>query len=302
VKDLDNKVAFITGGASGIGLAMAKVFSSAGMKVVIADIREEFLDEAMTQFNGDSGLVHAIQLDVTDRGAMARAADETERVFGKVHLLCNNAAINIFGPMDEGTFADWDWVMNVNLNGVINGIVTFIPRIKAHGEGGHVVNTASMAAFIAGPGAGIYTVSKFAVRGLSEAFWYALAPQNIGVSVLCPGLVRSKIYQSENIRPPEFAGSGYDPNDEFTQRLEEVHKIGMDPMEVAEKVLRGIKRNDLYIFSHPDHKQEVRELCEEIMAAFPDEEPEPQRMAFEDFRRKQKAEVKAKGNAVLSGR
>jgi short-subunit dehydrogenase len=129
-----------------------------------------------------------------------------------------------------------------------------------------------------------------------------LAPQNIGVSVLCPGLVRSKIYQSENIRPPEFAGSGYDPNDEFTQRLEEVHKIGMDPMEVAEKVLRGIKRNDLYIFSHPDHKQEVRELCEEIMAAFPDEEPEPQRMAFEDFRRKQKAEVKAKGNAVLSGR
>jgi NAD(P)-dependent dehydrogenase (short-subunit alcohol dehydrogenase family) len=299
LKDVKNKVAFITGGASGVGLGMARVFSGAGMKVVIADIRRSHLDEALQHFKGEEKTVHAIELDVTDREAFARAADEAERVFGKVHLLCNNAGINIFGPMTEATYADWDWLINVNLHGVINGVVTFVPRIRRHGEGGHIVNTASMAAFVAGPGAGIYTMTKFAVRGLSECLWYDLAPHNIGVSVLCPGLVKSNIYRTEEIRPREFGASGYRQNEEFTRRLGEVHELGMDPLEVGRKVLAAVQRADFYILTHPDHRDELKDICDEILAAVPDEEPEPQRMAFEDTRRQGKAEARKRGNAGL---
>ena len=299
MQDVNGKVAFITGGANGIGFGMAQAFTAAGMKVVIADIRRDHLDRALEQLRKEGRAVHGIQIDVTDRKAMAAAADECERVFGKVHVLCNNAGINWFGPMEEATYEDWDWIMGVNLNGVINGLVTFIPRLKAHGEGGHIVNTASMASFVSGPGAGIYTGAKFAVRGISECLWYHLAPQGIGVSILCPGLVKSYIYQSEQIRPAQFAHTGQAPSEEFTRRLAEVHQMGMEPLEIGAKVLRGIRRADLYILSHPDHKEEVQQIFDEIMTAFPDETPEPRRMAFEDFRRQQKAEARKKGDAAL---
>ena len=198
VRDVEGKVAFVTGGGSGVGLGMAKAFVAAGMRVAIADIRADHLEAAVAELDGD---VHAIQLDVTDREAFARAADETERVLGNVHVLCNNAGINLFNDLAEATYQDWDWVLGVNLGGVVNGVVTFVPRIKAHGERGHVVNTASMAAFVAGPGAGIYTTAKFAVHGLSDALRWSLLPHGIGVSMVCPGLVKSKIYESDLIRP-----------------------------------------------------------------------------------------------------
>ena len=176
--------------------------SRAGMRVAIADVRADHLEAATAELGGD---VHAIQLDVTDRDAFARAADETERVLGNVHVLCNNAGINLFNDIADATYQDWDWVLGVNLGGVVNGVVTFVPRIKAHGEGGHVVNTASMAAFVAGPGAGIYTTAKFAVHGLSDALRWSLLPHGIGVSMVCPGLVKSKIYESDLIRPAELS-------------------------------------------------------------------------------------------------
>ena len=163
MEDVEGKVAFITGGASGVGLGMARAFTGAGMKVVLADIRQEHLDEAMASLGG--GEVHPVRVDVTDRAGMAAAAEEAERVFGKVHVICNNAGINLFNDITSATYQDWDWVFGVNLGGVINGVVTFVPRIKAHGEGGHVVNTASMASFLAGPGAGIYTAAKFGGAG-----------------------------------------------------------------------------------------------------------------------------------------
>ncbi|MBI2994199.1 MAG: SDR family NAD(P)-dependent oxidoreductase [Gammaproteobacteria bacterium] len=302
MKEVKGKVAFITGAANGIGLGMATVFGRAGMKVVLTDIRQEDLDRAIAKLRADGFVVHGIRLDVTDRAAVARAADEAERMFGRVHLLCNNAGINSFGPMDEASYDDWDWVMGVNLNGVINGLVTFIPRIKRHGEGGHIVNTASMAAFVSGPGAGIYTATKFAVRGLSECLWYHLAPQNIGVSVLCPGLVNSHIYASEEVRPKSLGEHGYPVNTEFMQGLQNIHQLGMDPIEVGEKVLRAVQRADLYILTHPDHKEELKGIFEEILAAYEDEAPEPRRMAFEDGRRKNAAEVKKRGRAVLQGK
>src|SRR5215471_5567597 len=201
MQEVEGKVAFVTGGASGIGLGLAKVFSSAGMRVVVADIRQDHLDHAMRCLASVGTSVHPIKLDVSDRQAMAAAADEAERVFGRVHLVCNNAGINLFSDMGEASYDDWDWVLGVNLGGVVNGVQTFVKRLKAHGEGGHIVNTASMASFISGPGAGIYTASKFAVRGLTEALRYSLAPHNIGVSVLCPGLVKSHIYESDKVRP-----------------------------------------------------------------------------------------------------
>ena len=295
MKEVKGKVAFITGGASGVGLGMAKVFTRAGMKVVIADIRKAYLKQAMAELDGKA---HAIQLDITDRKAMERAAKETLRVYGKVHILCNNAGVNLFKTIDESSYEDWDWVVNINLNAVFNGIQTFVPIIKAQGEGGHIVNTASMAAFCAGASAGIYTATKFAVRGLSESLRLSLGQFNIGVSVLCPGLVQSRIYLSEEIRPEDLTKTNYTVDFVGVKRLEEVHKMGMDPVEVGEKVLRGIQRNDLFIFSHPDHKEEVRQLSAEIVAAFPDEVPEPKRMAFEDMRRERVKEARKKADAI----
>jgi NAD(P)-dependent dehydrogenase (short-subunit alcohol dehydrogenase family) len=287
MKDVRGKVAFVTGGGSGVGLGMAKVFTDAGVKVVVADVRQDHLDAAARELPGRD--IHLIKLDVSDRAAMERAAAETERVFGKVHVVCNNAGINLFNDIGDAKYSDWDWVLGVNLGGVINGVQAFVPRIKAHGEGGHIVNTASMAAFLAGPGAGIYTCSKFAVRGLSEALRYSLAPHGIGVSVLCPGLVKSSIHESERIRPRSLSGTATSP--EFLARLAEIHEFGMPGEEVAAKVLRGIQRNDLYIFSHPEFKDELRELFDEVLAALPDDPVDPRRLQFEQSRRQRNREA-----------
>jgi len=291
MKEVSGKVAFVTGGGSGIGLGMAKVFAAAGMKVVIADVRQDHLDTAMSHLKSAGSKVHAIALDVTDRGAMERAAEETVRVFGKIHLLCNNAGVSIFGPMDQATYEDWDWVMRVNVNGVINGLQSFVPRIKAHGEGGHVVNTASMAGVIVGPGMGIYSASKFAVFGLTTSLRYDLAPHHIGVSVLCPGFVRSNIHEAVLSRPKSLEHSGYPMTDEDIKRLDGVLSVGMDPVQVAERVLRGVRHNELFIFPHAEFKEELQQIFGEIVAALPNESPDPGRMAMENGRRARKKQA-----------
>jgi NAD(P)-dependent dehydrogenase (short-subunit alcohol dehydrogenase family) len=290
MQDVEGKVAFITGGGSGVGLGMATAFIGAGMKVAIADIREDHLEAATAKLGGD---VLAIRLDVTDRKAFARAADETERALGNVHIVCNNAGINLFNDISEATYQDWDWVLGVNLGGIVNGVVTFVPRIKAHEEGGHVVNTASMAAFIAGPGAGIYTTAKFAVHGLSDSLRWSLLPHGIGVSMVCPGLVKSKIYESDLIRPAELSTDVTPADAEFMRILPGLHEAGMDPEEIGEKVLRAIRRNDFYVFTHPDHRDELRELFDETIAAFPDEPVPADRLAVEEGRRAAKARALA---------
>jgi NAD(P)-dependent dehydrogenase (short-subunit alcohol dehydrogenase family) len=288
--DVEGKVAFITGGGSGVGLGMAKAFVAAGMQVAIADIRQDHLETASEELDG---AVHPILLDVTDRAAFARAADETERVLGKVHVLCNNAGINLFNDIADATYQDWDWVLGVNLGGVVNGVVTFVPRIKAHGEGGHVVNTASMAAFIAGPGAGIYTTAKFAVHGLSDALRWSLLPHGIGVSMVCPGLVKSKIYESDLVRPPQLSTDVTPADDEFMRILPGLHDAGMAPEEIGEKVLRAIRRNDFYVFTHPEHRDELRGIFDDTLAAFPDEPVPADRLAVEEGRRAGKARALA---------
>jgi NAD(P)-dependent dehydrogenase (short-subunit alcohol dehydrogenase family) len=291
MKEFNGKVAFITGGGSGIGLGLAKVFAAAGMKVVIADVRQDHLDEAVAALSAAGHTVHAIKLDVSDRAAVERAAAETQRVFGKVHLLCNNAGVSVFGPMDEATYEDWDWMLGVNLNGVINGIQSFIPRMKAHGEGGHIVNTASMAGILVGPGMGLYSASKFAVRGLTESLRYDLAPHRIGVSVLCPGFVRSNIHEAVLSRPQGLKNTGYHVGEADIERLDKLLEVGMDPVEVAERVKRGVERNDLYLFTHAEFREELKEIFAQMLAALPDEPPNPGRMGVEDWRRQRKADA-----------
>ena len=290
MRDVAGMTAFITGGGSGVGFGMAKAFSAAGMNVAIADVRQDHLDQAIRALQGRK--VHAVRVDVTDRAAMARAADETERVFGKVHVLCNNAGINLFNDIGEATYDDWDWILGVNLGGVVNGVRTFVPRIKAHGEGGHIVNTASMASFIASGRAGVYCTTKFAVRGMSEALRWSLLPHRIGVSVLCPGLVKSAIFESEQLRPASLSAEATRTDPAFLARLAQVHQDGMEPEEVGEKVLRAIQRNDFYVFSHPEFKDELRAIFDEALQALPNEQAPPVRLAFEEARRAAAAEAR----------
>ena len=194
MKDLDGKVAFITGGASGIGLGMARAFLRAGIRVVIADVSDANLEDAARQLQHEPGQHLLLELDVTDRAAFARAADRAQQQFGQVHLLCNNAGIGSGPSMLTATFEDWDRMIGINLMGVVNGVVTFLPRILAHGEGGYIVNTSSMAGILPMPEpGGIYTTTKFAVRGMTESLRMALAPKGVGAAVLCPGLTKTRI-------------------------------------------------------------------------------------------------------------
>ncbi len=287
MKDIRGKLAVITGGVSGIGLALSRVFAEAGARVVMTYRREESLPEALEHFQGRPS-VAALRLDVTDRAGVARTAAEIEERFGPVHILCNNAGVNLLGPMDKATFEDWDWILGVNLTGVINTVVTFLPRIQAHRQGGHIVNIASMGSFIVGSSSGVYATSKFAVRGLSESLRYTLAPQGIGVSLVCPGLTRSKIYETALRRPDHLARSGYPLDQRSRERLERVHAHGMDPEEVARKTLRAIINNDFYVFTHPEFKDEVREVHDEIARSFTDESADPARVAIEAPRREAK--------------
>jgi len=220
MKDLRGKVAFITGGASGIGLGIAEAFAAAGMKTVLADLRQDHIDAAVATFkrSGQADSVHAIRVDVTDRAAMAAAADETERVFGKVHVLVNNAGIGIQGPFKGITYEDWDFGLGVNLGGVVNGLQTFLPRIRTHGEGGHIVNTASLAALVPMPAQFVtYVAAKAAVVAISETIRGELAQENIGVSVLCPGPIRTNIGELAKNRPAKFGVS-----DAFQKALQQL--------------------------------------------------------------------------------
>jgi NAD(P)-dependent dehydrogenase (short-subunit alcohol dehydrogenase family) len=297
MKDFDGKTAFITGGASGIGFGMARTFLEAGMKVVMADIRQDHLDEAAAVLRGSNLPHHFIKLDVTDRDAFARAADETERVFGKVHVVCNNAGIGANAPIDEADYEDWDWVLGVNLGGVVNGVKTFVPRIKSHGEGGHIVNTSSMAGIIPLTSTGgIYAASKFAVRGLTDSLRLALAEHQIGVSVLCPGLVHTNIMDGEKSRPDKFKSKSHHPP---RHPGASSANAGMDPLEMGERVLRGIRRNDAYILTHGEFKDEVAGLFNDILASFPtDDTIDPGRLEFENRRRAMTEEAKARAKKL----
>jgi NAD(P)-dependent dehydrogenase (short-subunit alcohol dehydrogenase family) len=224
---------------------------------------------------------------------MAKAADAVEAKFGPVSLLFNNAGINLFQTCEESSSDDWDWVMGVNLHGPINGVMTFAPRMIAAGKGGYIVNTASMAAFLAAGRPGIYNTTKFAVRGMSESLRASLAPHGIGVSVLCPGLVKSYIYASNDIRPQDLRAGAKPVDVEGVKRLAEIHEFGMEPDVIAARVLEAMRENRFYIFTHPEFKDELRTVFDEILQDFRDYPPDPghdKRVGFEKMRRESYAQ------------
>ncbi|MBX5437640.1 MAG: SDR family NAD(P)-dependent oxidoreductase [Alicyclobacillaceae bacterium] len=277
MQELAGKVAFITGGGSGVGLGQAKVFVREGMKVAIADIRKDHLDEAMAYFREIGADVHPLHMDITDRRQMEEAAQEVERVFGRpVQLLCNTAGVSIFGPLQNATFEDWEWVLNVNVWGVINGLQTFVPRMIRYGQGGHVVNTSSMAGMRALPGAGIYVASKYAVRGLTEVLRMDLEPHGIGVSLLCPKAVNTNIHEAVLTRPAHLANTGYyQADEEVFQRLKKSIEVGMDPVTLAEHVLRAVRNNDLYVIPYPEAADDLIAAHERVLAVIPPKESDP---------------------------
>jgi NAD(P)-dependent dehydrogenase (short-subunit alcohol dehydrogenase family) len=267
--NFEGKVAFITGGGSGAGLGQAKVFSAAGAKVVIADIREDHLKQAMGYFKAKKAKVHPIKLDITDREAFKRAADETERVFGPVDLLFNTAGVSIFGPLELATYDDYDWIMGVNFGGVVNGMQTFVPRMIARGKGGYIVNTASLGAFFAGSGAGIYCASKFAVHGITMAMRDALSRYNIGVSVLCPANINTNIAESIKTRPAHLSKSGYKVDEREIAALKEIYSQGMDPEELARHVMEAMKKNQFYIIPYPEARQQLEAAFKMVLDVIP---------------------------------
>ncbi|HEX6396623.1 MAG TPA: SDR family NAD(P)-dependent oxidoreductase [Steroidobacteraceae bacterium] len=272
--EVRGKVAFITGGSSGIGLGLARAFRAAGMKVAFTWRREDHRDQALEWLGRDDPEVLAIRLDVTDRAGWVTAADEVERKFGRVHLLACNAGVGIRAGAAEATFKDWDWGLGVNLGGVINGITVVLPRMRAHGEGAHLVATCSSSGLVAGGGIGVYITSKFAVMGLMESLRDELAGANVGVSVFCPGFVKSNLVESEKMRPAGLVNEIAKPSTNAPSADEEAMMrkfmaVAMDPVEAGQRVLDGIRRNDLYIFTHQEFEQATRERMEALLASFP---------------------------------
>lgn len=264
MRDLTGKTAFITGGASGLGLAMAHAFGGAGMNVMLADIEEAPLKAAMADLEARQIRTASVLCDVGDRAAVVAAAQATLDAFGKVHVVCNNAGVGAGGPIGEVKPADWDWIVAVNLMGVVYGMEAFLPHVRAHGEGGCFVNTASMAGMISVPGMEPYTATKYAVVGMSEGWAGQLAPENINVAVLCPGFVKTKINQSGRTRQTQYGGPV--PNNPVVGQSNVDN--GIDPEFVGRRVLEAVQNDERYIFTHPDMRGLVQGRFARIMAGF----------------------------------
>jgi len=272
MQDFNGKTAFVTGGASGIGFALAKGFLEAGMNVMLADIEEKALASARQSLAIYDNRLGGVVLDVSLRDAYERAAAETFAKFGKVHVVCNNAGVSRAGPLDKIAPSDWEWVWGVNVRAAVAGIQIFLPHIKAHGEGGHIVNTASMAGLGGSALSGVYCSTKFAIVGISEALAEELRGTDIGVSVLCPAFVRTNMPMNGRNRPERFGG----PLDiladpalkERNARFLEATKTALDPDRVAPMVLRAIRENRLYIVTDPARRDFVAARHARLMQAF----------------------------------
>jgi len=253
--ELVGKTAFVTGGASGIGLALGQVLAQAGMNVMLADIESDALGVAVETLS-DLGLknVGGVICDVADLSSMKQAAVATYRAFGAVHVVCNNAGVVGGSGVDDIAVETWRWVLDVNLMGVLHGISTFLPHIRAHGEGGHIVNTASMAGLNSGLGLSPYSASKFAVVNMSEGLAMQLASSNIGVTVLCPGFVQTRIWDAARNRQQRYGPASTSSPNSRDARLADIlfdlNKTGIDPLEVAKRTVGAIRQNELYVFTH----------------------------------------------------
>jgi NAD(P)-dependent dehydrogenase (short-subunit alcohol dehydrogenase family) len=263
MEELKGKVAFVTGAASGIGLALAKRFATEGMKVVLADIEADALEKAEAEVASSGAETLAVECDVSSAESVVAAEERAIEVFGAVHVLCNNAGVSPIGDLDTSTADDWEWGIGVNLMGVVHGIQAFVPGMKQRGQGGHVVNTASLAGIVPLPSLGVYTASKYAVVGISEILNLELAAHGIGVSVLCPSFVNTSLPSSTRNRPP-----GMGETAEFPEFLATALKGAMDPADVADHVVKAIRAGNLYIMTHADAKPAFEARSQAMLAAF----------------------------------
>jgi len=271
LKEVAGKTAYITASSDGIGLGIARALSNAGMNVVIGYRNEDRLKLALPLFKKDAG-VHAIKHDVTDRAGWVALLDEIKQKFGKLHVLVNNAGIKSLAPANSAKPEDWDNAVAVNFTAIYNGVAACVPHFKEHNEGAQIVTTASMSGILPAVTAGIYTATKFGAVGLMEGLRIELEGTNIGTSCFCPGGVNTDNLP-EGARPPRVGRDG--------KPLPNFGAVLMDPLEAGERVLNGIRNNDLYILSHPEFKDGVKERHDALLASFTDEVAPPERLPLE---------------------
>jgi NAD(P)-dependent dehydrogenase (short-subunit alcohol dehydrogenase family) len=284
MKDLKGKVAFITGAASGIGLALARACGDQGMRVMLADIDQSALDQAVTQLQEAQIEADGVICDVTSEQSLRAAAAATIERFGKVHMLVNNAGVLVVGGVGENSLDTWRWAMNVNVMGVVYGTEIFLPLIREHGEGGHILNTASVGGHVAYGGVLAYSTTKHAVVGYTEALADQLKDEGIGVSALCPGFTNTRIAETERFDGNQESDAGKDSG--FVEAVE----AGMSPEVVAKFTLEQIQRDALFIFTHPGTRGEVADRWSVISGAFDatdaseviNSDPDAQRVARKD--------------------
>jgi len=273
MKDLAGRTAFVTGAASGIGLGIATALSQAGVKVMLCDIEEEALAKAISGLKLTNADVDGVRADVSLKAELQAAADATVARYGRVHILVNNAGVGGGAGYGQWTDASWNWVLGVNLMSVIWGIEIFGPLIEAHGEGGQIVSTASIAGLISGGVTPSYNVSKYGVVALSEGMRITLAPRAIGVSILCPGFVRTQIMNSLRNAPQGFASSleplpTEGPIAEFVNTVQERVSKGIDPLYVGELVREGIENDWPYIFTDTEFEPLINDRFAAIKQGF----------------------------------
>lgn len=268
MKEFRGKTAFVTGGASGMGFAMAEAFGGEGMNVMLADIEEGALRRAIQALRDKQIRCEGVVADVSSRDSMRDAALETIAKFGKVHVIVNNAGVGVAAPMERLTEEEWRWVLDVNLKGVANGVEIFVPLIESHGEGGHIVSTASLAGLFTGPGVEPYSATKYAVVGMSEGWRAELKSKNIGVSVLCPALVNTNILDSYRNRPDSYGGPRPLDDARRAQIKQMMDQGGMPANVVAMAVLEAVKDDTLYIIPHPEYRALVEPRLEAIERGF----------------------------------
>jgi NAD(P)-dependent dehydrogenase (short-subunit alcohol dehydrogenase family) len=268
-----DRVAVITGGAGGIGRAMARAFAARGAKLVLADIDQAALARAEKEHLEQGHEVLAVPTDVTVRDQVLALADATYGRFGAAHIVCNNAGIALLGPIEQTSAADWDLTMGINFFGVLHGVQAFVPRLIEAGQGGHLVNTASMAGLVGMAYFSAYNASKFAVVGLSEALHRELKPHGIGVSVLCPMIVETELTRNSwRLRSEAGAAAAPLPDQPAAASMKGGVK---QPAEIAARVVRGIERGQLYILTHEEQREILRRRAERLDACFAPESWEP---------------------------
>lgn len=269
MQDFNGKTAVVTGAASGIGLGIAKALAGAGMNMVLADLRPGPLEAARHTIEALGVKAIGVTVDVSDPDSVAAVGRAAEQAFGRLHVAVNNAGVAMHGTKVElVTPHEWAWSFGVNVMGVVNGIHTFVPMIRAHGEGGHVVNTGSMSSFFvrAGREQGAYAATKYAVAALSEALEQELDGSGIGVSILCPGAVSTAIFDSAATRPDRFGGAYRRPTQEALKGASS--SASLDPIVVGQRVLQAIRNEDFYILTHITERPAVQARFDRIMAAF----------------------------------